>query len=356
MSLTTASIEHKRTEETLAASVRANVKSRDEVLGIVRQLTQEIPGECVAGPPFCIFQFISSYEEGFDAEIGVPLMRAVESDGFTTRLLPGLEVLALVHRGPVAELRASAGKLFGYAAEHALVSDEFYREVYLDLADPEDSRIEVQFVIHNWNRLLAENVGRVLGADARRAVMQGSEALGVESSIDERHRWTRGAVDRLDGIADDDQRFEILSRCAHVFPQEPIDRAGQVYRKARARLDDPLLAIDAVLEFMERDRAWGIRPVREGSVIYATKNPRDAKAYAEAQTDAEKRRAYCFCPLIRDHLEDGGMSDTFCYCSSGWERRQWEGVIGQTVRVEVVQSLLRGDDCCRFAIQLPTDL
>lgn len=356
MSLIAEGIQHKTFEDTLVATIRTNVKNRDEVFAIVDRLAGAIPGETIAGPAFCIFQFISSYEEGFDAEIGLPVTHAVRGDGIETRLLPGLEVLSLVHEGPLANLRESSGKLFGFAAEHALISDEFYREVYLDLSDPENSHIEFQFVIHNWNRLLAENLVRVLGGDAQRAVMQGSEALGVESTIDERYTWVQGAMDRLDGLASDDQRFEILSRCAHVFPREPIERAGQVYRQARARLDDPLLAIDAVIEFMDRDRAWGIRPVREGHTIYATKNPRDPKGYAEAQTDAERRRAYCFCPLIRDHLEDGTLSDTFCYCSSGWERQQWEGAIGQPVRVEVVKSLLRGNDCCQFAIHLPADL
>jgi predicted hydrocarbon binding protein len=50
------------------------------------------------------------------------------------------------------------------------------------------------------------------------------------------------------------------------------------------------------------------------------------------------------------------MSPTFCYCSSGWERRQWEGAIGRPVRVDVVKTLLRGDDHCQFAIHLPEDL
>jgi effector-binding domain-containing protein len=356
MSLEELGIEHKTFEDTLVAAIRANVRSRDELFPILDRLTEAIPGEYVAGPAFCTFQFISSYEEGFDAEICMPVTRAVESGEVQTRLLPSLEVLSLVHEGPIANLRESSGKLFGYAAEHALISDEFYREVYLDLSDPEKSRIEVQFVIHNWNRLLAENLGRVLGRDAQQTVMEGSEALGLESNIDERYAWVRGAMDRLDGLASDEQRFEIVSRCAHIFPKEPIERAGQVYRTARAKVDDPLLAIDAVIEFMDRDPAWGIRPVREGYTIYATKNPRDPKGYAEAQTAAERRRAYCFCPLIRDHLEDGTLSDTFCYCSSGWERQQWEGAIGQPVRVEVVKSLLRGDDCCQFAIQLPVDL
>jgi len=356
MSLAELGIEHKTFGDTLIASVRVNVQSRDEIFAIVDQLAQAIPSQYVAGPPFCIFQFISSFESGFDAEIGLPLTQAIQGDGFQTRLLPGLETLSLLHQGPVANLRESSGKLFGYTAEHAHISDEFYREVYLDLSDPENSRIEVQFVIHNWNRLLSENVARVLGDQAQHTVMQDSQALGLNSTVDERHAWVQAAMERLDGIASDDERFEIVSRCAHVFPKKPVEQAGETYRQARAEVDDPLLAIDAAIEFMVQDRAWGIRPVRKGSTIYATKNPSDRQGYDQATTNAERRRAYCFCPLIRDHLEDGTLSDTFCYCSSGWERQQWEGITGRPVRVEVVKSLVRGDDCCQFAIRLPADL
>jgi effector-binding domain-containing protein len=349
-------IEHKAIEDSLVATIRANVKKREELFPIIDRLAQGIPPEYVAGPAFCIFQFISSFAEGFDAEIGVAVRQAVETGEIKTRVLPGIEALSLVHQGPVEGLRESLGQLFGYASEHAIMSDEFYREVYLDLDDPEKSTIELQFVIHNWGKLLDQNLGRVLGERERRQVMQGSEGLRLGSTVEERFEWTKGAIQRLDRLAADGQKYEILSGCAHVFPQEPIEKLRVVYEKARASGLDPLLAVDAAIEFMVGDPAWGIQPVREGRVIYATKNPRDRKAYEEAKTEAERRRAYCFCPLVRDHLEDEEMSWTFCNCSAGWERQQWEGALGRSVKVEIVKSLLRGDDRCRFAIQLPGDL
>jgi predicted hydrocarbon binding protein len=50
------------------------------------------------------------------------------------------------------------------------------------------------------------------------------------------------------------------------------------------------------------------------------------------------------------------MSITFCFCGAGWFRQQWEGAIGKPVRIEVVKSVLKGDDVCQFAIHLPEDL
>lgn len=349
-------IEHRRTEDSLVATIRANIKKREELFPIIDRLREAVPSAYIAGPAFCIFQFITSFADGFDAEIGIPVRQAVETAEIKTQLLPGMEVLSLVHRGPLEGLGQSLGKLFGFASEHAIISDEFYREVYLDLDDPGSSAVELQFVIHNWGKLLDQNLGRVLDEEGRRQVMEGSEALHLESEAEERYQWIKGAIQLLDGLATKEEKYEILSRCAHVFPREPIEKLRSVYVQARARTGDPLLAVDAALEFMVEDSAWGIRPVREGRVIYATKNPRDRRAYEEAETEAEKRRAYCFCPLVRDHLEDGEMPWAFCNCSAGWERQQWEGALGRSLKVDIVKSLLRGDDRCQFAIHLPDDL
>ena len=120
--------------------------------------------------------------------------------------------------------------------------------------------------------------------------------------------------------------------------------------------NDPLTAIDSVLDMMEEDNAWGNRPIREGNVIKATKNPADRESFEKAITPQEKRRAACFCPVIRDHLEDESIPKEYCQCSAGWERRQWEIALSMPVKVEVRKSVLQGDDKCQFAIYIPEDL
>jgi predicted hydrocarbon binding protein len=50
------------------------------------------------------------------------------------------------------------------------------------------------------------------------------------------------------------------------------------------------------------------------------------------------------------------MPASFCYCGAGWFRQQWEGAIGSSVQIDIVESILNGDDRCQFAIRLPDDL
>jgi effector-binding domain-containing protein len=331
------------------------LKNRGELLAALAELREKIPEAYIAGPAFCIFQFITSATEGFDAELGFPVRQAVEADGLETRLLPGMEVLSCIHRGPLEELGGSYRKVYGYASEHGIISDEFCREVYLDLQADGGSEVEVQFVIHQWDELLVGGLGRVLGGEAARHVMQGSETLTIESMAEERFWWVRGAMQRLEGLADEGQRYEILSRCAHVFPKGQIEKLRVVYEQTKAQTGDTLAAVDAVLDFMGEDPGWAEAPRREGYVLYSSKKPRDPEGYERVEDELEKRKAYCFCPLIRANLEEG-IPLTFCYCGAGWYRQQWEGAIGKPVTIEIVKSILKGDDRCEFAIRLPNDL
>jgi effector-binding domain-containing protein len=355
MSLGEQGLTYKQLPETLVASIRLNLKERKETRTVLQELAEGIPPKTIAGPAFRITHFITSVREGADVEVGFPVNQAVETGRIKCRLLPAMEVVSLIHRGPLTGLGESYAKLFGVTSnEHGLISDELCREVYLDSNDPEGEEIELQFIVHNWNRLFSDHLAREISEDVQREVMQRSEEFTVDSRVDERFQWVRGAVGRLCDLAKEDQIYEVLSRCSHIFPQGQIEKLGVVYEAAIAKGKRPLEAVDAVIEFMGDDPGWGERPRREGNVIYSAKKPRDPQGFKDAKTEAERRRAYCFCPLVRSHMEDG-MPVSFCYCGAGWYRQQWEGAIGQPVRMEIVKSLLKGDDVCEFAVYLPEE-
>ncbi len=358
---------HKKLKESLVATVRLTIGQRADIKDALAELAHKVPAETIAGAPFCIFYFVTSVVDGHDVELGFPVTQKVETDtlywgrepsALKSRVLPAMDVLSIVHRDAPEKLGETYGKLFGYAEAHGIISDEFCREVYpFDAAqDGPGTEIEVQFVIHRWNDRLAENLYRVLGEETQQIVMQGSDELGIETDVDDRFRWVKGMVERLDNLADEGKKYDILSSCAHVFPPGQIAKLKAVYEQTKASTQDAMQAVDAVLDFMASDPGWGKgRPRREGRVIYSAKNPRDPKAYEDAKDDLERRRAYCFCPLVRNHMGQG-MPTTFCYCGAGWYRQQWEGAIGRPVTVEIVKSVLRGDDVCQFAVHLPQDL
>lgn len=59
----------------------------------------------------------------------------------------------------------------------------------------------------------------------------------------------------------------------------------------------------------------------------------------------------CWCPLISLRTRTPKVA---CNCSLGWHQRTWETIFGQPVKVELVESVLRGGKRCIFKIRVPT--
>jgi predicted hydrocarbon binding protein len=47
------------------------------------------------------------------------------------------------------------------------------------------------------------------------------------------------------------------------------------------------------------------------------------------------------------------LSPTYCYCGAGFYQGIWEEILQQPVQVELLESVLKGDDVCKIAIYLP---
>lgn len=59
-----------------------------------------------------------------------------------------------------------------------------------------------------------------------------------------------------------------------------------------------------------------------------------------------KKTTRCFCPFVKKSL----MSPDFCNCSLGWQQHTFSTLIGKPVKVEIIESVLRGGKSCSFAI------
>ena len=110
-----------------------------------------------------------------------------------------------------------------------------------------------------------------------------------------------------------------------------------------------------VVEFVRRDPEMG-GGKREGEVIYETKIPYMTAKYL-TETDPTLKRYYaCHCPWARDAIRKGDvqLAETFCQCSGGFHKKPLEVALGRSLKVDVLESALRGDMRCRFAIH-PAD-
>ncbi len=348
-------ITYKSIHETLVASIRTGIKSSKDITKTVEQLNTSLPKKIITGPAFGRTNWISSLpkDQGTDMEIGFPVSSEFNMGNIKSRILPKREVLSIIHTGPVDQKHMTSKKLWEYVTKKGFISDEFIMEFYLDSNNPQGNEIEIQFIIHNWQELFTQHTERVLGSDIATTI--NPKPLEVEAALEARLEWAKKAIIKANCHASEVETYDILSSCAHVFPSEPIKKMKRTYEIARENMT-PLASIDHVLAMMTKDRAWGDTPIREENVLIATKNPANREAYEKATTSAEKRRAACFCPVIRNSLDDADIPKEYCLCSAGWFRRQWEGALSQPVKVDILKTVLKGDEVCQFAILIPENL
>lgn len=347
-------VEFIRQEESLYAGFRFVLNRRSELPGRLTELRDALPREMVTGPPLLILHYISSEKEGTLAELGFPVNGEYSDGKIRTGTLKAAECLALFHEGPMAGLNGAYRELFDRAAESGIVSDEYGLEILHDISNHDQCRIEVRLIIHPWEILFRDNVVKVLGTEAAESILKDLSSIDSKSGLDQRFQRVKGALMALERSSDHSERYDCISRCAHVFPREQIQKLKAVFDGAITSGLSILEAVDKVIAFMDSDPGWSEGAHREGRTIFTAKGPMDRDEYQLARTPAEKAEAACFCPIIRKKLAEG-MPGSFCNCGAGWYRQQWEGATGMPVRVEILSSLLEGDPECRFAVHLPEE-
>jgi hypothetical protein len=343
-------IQYKKLDPTQIAFIKTRIDTRDDLVPLFQRLRAGC-GEFINGDAQVIFHG-GAVKDGFLVEAAYPVTCAVDNGDIHTRTLEAAPALTMTHYGLHQTIRDTVLKVYEYLGQHAWTTSLFRREVYrvLDPVAPEKDVTEVQVILHEWDRLLSEGAEKVFGAEARRFLMQGIKMITPSSTFKEYNTWIQNAMDRLDTLTDDDQKkCLVVSHCAHVFPQERIDHLRTIYE--RAEFDD-------ILHEMYTDDFWYEKPVRRGNVIYMRKNPFNPEAYANAATPAERRKAYCHCPFVHPYLDNipAGLSPTFCFCGAGWYRRLWEGILDRPVKIEHVETLLKGNEQCTLTITLPLKL
>jgi effector-binding domain-containing protein len=349
--------------DTLVASIRFHGKV-DAIGDAFCRLWPAAKGR-IAGPAICLYHS-GSLEAGFDLEVAVPVSEPVNVGEVKSRTLEGGDMLCTLHRGAYGppEAAVSLAKTwaaFGrFVAEHRVGIDEGpEREVYVEdharhgaHSERFVTELQIPLLFPRWMRRFEEGLDRHAGEGVRRRVMEGSERLTATGDVRERCEWTKRAMERLDAsVPDENARRDIMAGCSHVFPREQREWLKGHYRR--------LGSVDALIEFLRTDPGFEGAPYyrdpsRPGNVILIDKKPQQKKRFDEATDPLEKRAAACYCPVIKAAILAGEeISFTYCGCATGWFRPVWEEIVGAPVRVVCEESVLKGDERCRFAIYLP---
>jgi len=219
-----------------------------------------------------------------------------------------------------------------------------------------------------WLGKFAAALDEIAGGQVCEEVMQGSKELSSASARNGVICWSRQAMERLTSLVDGKQAQDVMTSCACQYPKADLRDVRLAYEET----SDVDVALDMVQEKFEAflketmqleepmieqivSNGWGSAGVRVGDTIVATKIPKSGYLIQYMnETDPDKKRAlYCHCPRIRDVLKTSQtIPSIYCYCGAGFYKGMWEEILQQPVEVELLESVLKGDDVCKVAIHL----
>jgi hypothetical protein len=225
--------------------------------------------------------------------------------------------------------------------------------------------------------ILYEKVGELYGETVRDEVFAGIGLAPLGTPSTEKPGFMFPLIERLISKVGKNEVEKLLSACLRDLPNKYFRDERRKYIKARD-IDDYLKKkhrsfvrtihkcqregtlffaqeiTDDVVTFVRNNPEIG-SGVREGNTIFVSKIPYNARQYL-VETDPVMKRYYaCHCPWAREAIKNGDvrLDAVFCNCSGGFHKKPWEVIFGQTLQVEVLESVLKGDFRCRFAIHLP---
>jgi hypothetical protein len=224
---------------------------------------------------------------------------------------------------------------------------------------------------------IGRRLGELAGEEVRRRVFEGIEMPALGAPQEDYPRLTRTVVRRMGEELSPPKCREVLTWNYHEIPaeaflghKERFERAANIDEYLR---DEHSRFVAEIARFMREGRAWYEQEItpevvefveadqeisigkRSGDQIYVTKIPFAPKQFLEERDPRMKRYYACHCPLVRTSIRDGGpnISSTFCYCSAGFTKLAYDVIFGEPVEIELLESVLKGDTRCRFAIKIP---
>jgi len=224
--------------------------------------------------------------------------------------------------------------------------------------------------------LIGKKLVDVAGEETRHRIFDRFELPPLGSPPDDYPKLTKMIVDKLEAELPTATCREVLTGNYHEIPAEAFKDKKERFDKAKS-IDEYLKGehkrlVTELTEFMKKGRIWyeqQITPevvefvkrnsetsgVRRDDKIYVTKIPYAPSDYLKEKDPTLKRYYACHCPLARTAIRDGTpmIPSVFCYCSGGFEKFAFDTIFGQSTEVELLESALKGDPRCRFAITIP---
>ena len=216
--------------------------------------------------------------------------------------------------------------------------------------------------------------------ELQRKIFAGEEPPPLGTPSLQKSRIMRTVIDRLEQSASEEDCKKILGNSLRDLPDTWYQGVREKYLAA-SDLDEFLQRkgddfIEELETLRDEDRLFFNQKIndeviayvesrteirqgdRVGNILYEAKIPYMTVEYLAETNPQKKRYYYCHCPWARESLsgEEIPVSAIFCNCSAGYHKKYWEMVFDRSLKAEVIESVLKGDQWCKFAIHLPEDV
>ncbi|UCE29170.1 MAG: hypothetical protein JSV85_00015 [Candidatus Bathyarchaeota archaeon] len=149
-----------------------------------------------------------------------------------------------------------------------------------------------------------------------------SAGFGVSGMAKHSERWITWLIATMDECLDEETKARMLEQCGRQCQSESlIKKAKKIYEKSKN-----------VDEFLE-----------EFGQVYGNLHREEDEVYIKYPK--------CYCPNV-NKIPPGKLSATYCNCSRGWAKALFEGTLGRPVKVIMEESIVKGDEQCKFRIIL----
>ena len=224
---------------------------------------------------------------------------------------------------------------------------------------------------------LHKKLGDEIGEKNRDEIFDGVDLPPLGTPNTKKPRLTQAAIERLERTVGAETCKRILGSGLRTLPDEGYLAAKQKYLQAgsldaylerkgkdfiaeleRIRDENGLFftqpITDEVIDFV-RSQPEIMQGVRKEDILYEAKIPYMTVEYLAETDERMKRYYYCHCPWVRESLRAGEVqvSPAFCNCSAAFHKKPYEVIFDRPLEAEVLETVLKGDPWCRFAIRLP---
>ena len=134
-------------------------------------------------------------------------------------------------------------------------------------------------------------------------------------------KWLKELLENLDRFADEKTKKVILEKCGEKCPfsHMPDEKLLQIRNQSKSEQD-----------FLDKlSKIWRVKKINKRYFVIFEQ---------------------CYCPLVNKDINK--FSKSMCFCTLGSLKHKFKISLGKDIKIEMLKTILSGDDECKFEIKI----